>query len=174
MANQVLRSLAAISWRGITDPSYWAGQGLLVWIHQRHGLRDVGSRLIDTHQTSATGLPSNNLLPRSAASNWWPHFSPKPFNCSPSLSLVLLHSSLCLPSLFCYTQKCASRKVCGWLISTFTTPLFDNSPLALLWWGRVFQFEELLLLEAGDRFWSLVLIQCRCVSKSLVKHRSQV
>jgi len=108
-ANQVLRSLAAISWSGITDPSYWAGQGLLVWIHQRHGLRDVGSRLIDTHQTSAAGLPSNNLLPGSAASNWWPHFSPLNPSTAlpPSLTLSFpsfLFLPTCLLSTQCYTQ----------------------------------------------------------------------
>lgn len=130
-ANQVLRSLAAISWRGITDPSYWAGQGLLVRIHQPHGLRDVGSRLIDTHQTSAAGLQSNNL-PGSAASNWWPHFFPLNPSTAPShsLSLPLCSSQpLFWVHIITHRQMHSQTGLC-------TSP--HPTPHPLLWWQQTF------------------------------------
>lgn len=144
-ANQVLRSLAAISWRGITNPSYWAGQGLLVWIHQRHSLRDVGSRLIDTHQTSAAGLPSNNLLPGSAASNWWPHFFPlNPSTALPPTLTLSLSSSLFLRtsllSIVCYTQaNKLDRSVCVNMHTFSSSSLCSYRwPLTLRWWRQTF------------------------------------
>lgn len=132
-ASQSLRYLAAISWRGITDPSYWAGQGLLVWIHQRHSLRDVGSRLIDTHQTSAAELPSNNLLPRSAASNWWPHFPPQnPTTALPFFLTVFspLLFTLSLPSsLLLHTEKHMDFQTSLWLSNCAHAYTFIFYPL---------------------------------------------
>ena len=156
-ANQVLRSLAAISWRGITNPSYWAGQGLLVWIHQRHSLRDVGSRLIDTHQTSAAGLPSNNLLPGSAASNWWPHFFPlNPSTALPPTLTLSLSSSLFLRtsllSILCYAQaKKLDRSVCVNMrtFSSSVPVLLPMTPYTSLVVADFFNLE-------GHSWWSLV------------------
>lgn len=120
----------------------------------------------------------HNLLPGSAASNWWSNFFPKPFNCPPSLS----HS---LPPLLLSSQPLFSVNTLthfsDWVNAHTPAHIFNfctcTHTYHLLYssdGSRLFQFGGPLLIESCDRFGSPVVAQCGCVMKSLLPYKSQV
>lgn len=119
----------------------------------------------------------HNLLSRSAASKWWPHYSPKPFNCPPFHSYTLPLLSV-TPNISSHTLTNVplDSSVTGYMRTHLHTCSTSNPPLQSppLMAADFFQFGGPLLMESGDRFGSPVVAQCSCVMKSLLSYKSQV